>query len=190
MKQKIVRILCLIIAIFSSQAMAWEHEISVGYGFGKEIEEDYNNHGFMISGKFYKFRPLDERLILTIDGTVSHWHASSEHHKDLTTVALAPNFRAYFGDPYYLPRMNCTSIRPYLGVSVGPTYLSSQIYGERKQGSHLALQSTLEVGTEWGKPNSSIDLNLHLAHYCNAGLAKPNQGINILYILSIGYQFG
>lgn len=167
-----------------NSANAWQHEISIGYGFGKETEENYYNRGGVLSAKLYKFRPIDNTLIVTLDGTISHWTANTDKNKQLTTVALAPDFRAYFLNP------NCFRVRPYLGASFGPTYLSAERFGNRNQSSHFVFQTTIGGGTEIGIDRKrAIDLNLHLAHYCNAGLFRQNQGINILYIMTLGYQF-
>lgn len=182
--KKIIPLLFVgLISLVTSNAYAWEHEIAAGYGYGNEIEEDYSNQGYVLTGKFYKFRPIDDTLVVTLDGTVAHWTANVNHNKQLTTVAVAPSFRAYFANP------RCHSVRPYLDVSFGPALLSARQFGNRTQGANAAFQTTLEVGTEVGNQKRSLDFNLHLAHYCNAGIFKPNQGINILYIFTVGYQF-
>lgn len=177
-------LLALTLCLVFAKAFAWQHEIAVGYGFGKEVEQDYHNNGFVLTGKLYKFCPVDDRLIATIDGSISHWHSDTSHDNQTTTIALAPAFRAYFVKP------ECYKFHPYLGVSFGPTYLTNKQLGERAQGSHFAFQSTIEAGTEMAlKNNHNLDFNIHMAHYCNAGLARPNQGFDILYIFTIGYQF-
>lgn len=181
--KKIVALLVVLMGFGLGNVQAWQHEVSFGYGTGPESEEDYNNNGFVLSAKLYKFCPIDRYLIATIDGTVARWTNNSGHNESLVTVALAPAMRAYFFDP------RCNFVRPYLDASFGPTYLSAKQFGNRVQGSHFAFQTTLGAGTEIGNQRHSIDLNLHLAHYCNAGIVRPNQGINILYIFTVGYQF-
>ncbi len=179
----------IIILLFSTwvlfcytNAQAWTHEVAIGYGNSNEPEQDYNNSIYVLSGKFLKFR-VDKTLIATLDGTIGQWHAGTDEHSNLTNIALAPALRAYFANP------DRHMVRPYIGVSIGPTYLSEEQLGTRLQNTHLALQSTLETGTEIGSQQHSIDLNVHLEHICNAGLAVPNQGFNVLYIFSVGYQF-
>ncbi|MFT3741296.1 MAG: acyloxyacyl hydrolase [Gammaproteobacteria bacterium] len=167
-----------------SQAYGWEHEIAVGYGFGQEVGEDYQNQGFTINGKLYKFPKIDNTLYATIDGSLSHWTANTDTYSQLTTAAISANLRAYFANPLH------HTIRPYIAASTGPAYLSSEQFGDRRQGSHFDLQSTIEAGTEIAtSADRAIDINLHLVHYCNAGLFEPNEGFNVLYVFSIGYQF-
>ena len=177
-------IISFVSLLFCNLSWAWQHEIAAGYGYGKEVEQDYDNSGWEITGKFFRFPPVDNTLIFTLDGTVAHWRSNTPDNNQLTIAAIAPSARAYFFNPCY------NRVRPYLGVSFGPSYLSNKQLGNREQGSHFAFQSTLEAGTEIGLAHQrSLDLNIHLAHYCNAGLAKPNQGIDILYIFTVGYQF-
>lgn len=175
----------LALTLLSTRAIyAWDHEVSLGYGWGKEISEDYQNRAFVLSGKFYKFPKIDNTLIATIDGSVSRLHADTDQHQNLTTGAVALGLRAYFADP------DVHQVRPYLGVSSGPAYISDQWFGNREQGANFDIQTTLEGGVEFQlKHNRSIDVNLHMVHYCNAGLASPNQGFDVPYVLSIGYQF-
>jgi hypothetical protein len=168
----------ILFCVHFQNCKAWEHEVSAGYGFGREIGQSYYNHGISLSGKFYKTQ-IDKTLIATLDGTLASWTAGTPTDKYLNTAALAIGLRGYFADPAQ------HKIKPYLGVSWGPAYLSNQHFGTREQGSSLAMQVTLETGIEI----KNFDVNLHLAHYCNAGLANPNQAINVPFVLSIGYLF-
>lgn len=169
--------------IVQESALAWEHEIAIGYGSGTELQEYYKNSGYELSGIFYKFPKIDQNLIATINGTLGLWHADTDEFRNLTTAALSLGLRGYAVNP------DVHNFRPYAGVSFGPVYLSAEQFGEQVQNTHIAFQSQLGVGAEIGNTQRSIDLNFHMDHFCNAGLASPNQGYNILYIFSIGYQF-
>lgn len=164
-------------------AQAWDHEVSFGYGRSKEINYDYYNSGFFLNGKLYKFNAIDKTLIFTIDASVAHWNASTEKNKTLNTAALSGAFRAYFIAP------ENRAFNPYLTASFGPAYLSQNKFGEREQAAHFSFQTTLGFGTEILQKDHGFDIGLQLAHYCNAGLFNPNRGINILYVLSVGYMF-
>jgi hypothetical protein len=167
-----------------STAQAWDNEVSVGYGWGKEMSEDYHNQAVVVSGKLYKFNKIDDTLIATIDGTLAHIHADTANNNNVSLAAASLAFRAYFQNP------DLHKTRPYLGVSFGPAYLSNQQLGNRQLGANAALQSMFEAGIEFGLPKGrSIDVGMHLYHYCNGGIFTPNQSINIPYVLSVGYQF-
>lgn len=169
--------------VSTTTAYAWEHEVSVGYGSGTELEQDYTNSGFELGGVLYKFPNLDRTLIATINGTLGQWHADTADYRNLTTAAVSLGLRGYAVYP------DQHRFRPYVGVTFGPAYLSQQQFGEEVQGTNFAFQAQLGVGTEIGDHQHSWDLNFHLDHYSNAGLFPPNEGINILYMFSLGYQF-
>lgn len=176
-------LIAVIVMLFNVQAMAWEHEISVGYGGGKENQpRDYQNRATVINAKLYKFKKLDNTLIATIDASVSNLRSDTPDHNSIYSAAVAPALRAYFQNPDF------HDIRPHLDVSSGPVYLSSHQLGDNQLGSQIALQTTLGAGVEFGK-NHGFDLNFHFAHYCNGGIAPPNQGFNFPFIVSLGYQW-
>lgn len=182
--KKILAGLGLLALFININSYGWEHEVAFGYGSGEEVEETYNNNGFELSGKLYKFPKIDQNLIATIDGTLGQWHSEDpDNSNNLTTAALSLGLRGYLFNPAVY------TIRPYIGASFGPTYLSSEQFGEQVQGTHFAFQSQLGLGTEIGNQKHSVDLNFHMDHFCNAGIFTPNEGYDILYIFSIGYQF-
>lgn len=184
-EKKIYKTAALILglAALSTSAYGWEHEVAIGYGSSTEVEEYYTNSGFELSGIFYKFPKIDNTLIATINGTLGQWHADTEDYRNLTTAAVSLGLRGYAVNPEQ------HRFRPYIGASFGPVYLSQQQFGEQIQNTNIAFQSQLGIGTEIGDQKHSWDFNFHMNHFCNAGLAEPNEGIDILYIFSVGYQF-
>ena len=75
--------------------------------------------------------------------------------------------------------------KSYFMGAAGPAYLSSRQFGANTQGKNLTLQWFAGLGVE----HKSIDVNFRYMHYSNARLAKPDQGFNIQYLISIRYLF-
>jgi hypothetical protein len=109
---------------------------------------------------------------------LGQWYSSAPQNKHLTTAAISLALRFY---PFTID----DKYPSYLLASAGPAFLSSSQFGINTQASHLAIQTNLGLGMEF----NCIDVNLRLEHFSNAGLGKPNEGFNILYLLSIGYLF-
>lgn len=174
------RLIIFVLFIHCQGSLAWRHELSVGYGGGQEIDENYSNTLFVANAKIYKFPDIDQTLIATIDASVSWLHADTPEHNSLWSASLAPALRGYFINPHY------HMIKPYLEISSGPAYISKHKLGDQTQGGLYVLQSTLGGGIEFVKIHG-LDLNLHFAHYCNAGLYTPNQGFDFPFIVSLGY---
>ena len=169
---------------FSSPIFAWTHGISLGYGDSKELNESYSTYGLFVNGKVYRFKNIDPLLILTIDPSLGYWRTNTPKNNRLLTIAISAAFRAYF-----FPA-NHRMVTPYLLATFGPTYLSNKHLGTQEQGAHFAFQTTLGGGAElFPHNNHAVDVNLRMIHYCNAGLAKPNEGFDIFYVFSVGYLF-
>lgn len=184
-KAKPFVVLSLISAGFlANTAQAWNHEISAGYGWGQEVGEQYGNQTAIVYVTFYKFGYMDKRLFATIEGTYANLNANAPTHQSIDALALSLAGRAYAVDP------QLHKIRPYAGLSFGPAYISHTQLGNRRQGTHYIFQSMFVAGIEFGLPRErSIDIGLHMMHYCNADLARPNEGINVRYAVTVGYQF-
>jgi len=173
----------LLSSLYLQNALAWDQSISLGYGGGKEGGYDYYQQGLMLDYQVFPLAKLDKTLKFGFGGSLSNWHANSEANKNMASIAVSAVLRAYFAPP------EDKIIRPYLIGSFGPTYLSSRKLGEREQGSNFSLQTTLGAGSEFKLSKHEFDVSLKFVHYCNAGMSKPNQGIEF-YVLSIGYLFG
>lgn len=177
--------LFLMCSFYITSSFSWQRGISIAYGSGNEIDQNYRNRGVIIAGKLFKFPKIDDTLIATLDVSASEFHATTDHDKLLRTISIGIAPRAYFAPP------ECYVVKPYLGTSLGPCYLSAKRFGTREQGAHLAFQITLESGVEIDlDKRSSLDLNLRLIHFCNAGIFDPNEAINLFPTFGIGYLFG
>lgn len=180
--KSIFSIASFVVLIFlSKNIFGWNNEVSIGYGNSHEIYTDYNNSGFFLSGMLWK-KQVDKTLIFGIDGSCASLHAHTDSFKYTNTFAVSAELRGYFAP-------NEHTLNPYFAITSGPTYLTQRQLGVNEQGSHLALQSTIGGGVEWMLPKENgIDFNAKLIHYCNAGLASPNHGFEVI-MFSVGYLF-
>lgn len=166
-------------------AFAWRHDITFAYGQGREYSQNYNNSGYFIDGTLWPYWQIDPTLIFSLHGSVGFWQAHTDINKHNETLALSGAFRAYFIAPSTEKRIN-----PYLQFAIGPSYLAKHFLGHREQGAHWALQTWISGGVEWQFHHHRLQASIGLLHYCNAGLATPNQGYNIPLVIGVGYQFG
>lgn len=163
---------------FTISAFAWTHSIELGYGFSHDPNNTkYNNSGFLLSGDIWSFRHT-QWTNWSITGSLGKWHSSAPVNQNLTTGAVSLALR-------YYPWTNLNCYPGYLLVSFGPAALSNRQFGLNTQAKNITIQSNLGIGEEF----NHFDVNLRLEHFSNASLAKPNEGFNIMYLLSIGYLF-
>lgn len=121
------------------------------------------------------------------DASFAHWMTngnSNGDHRNISIVAFAPVFRLQTRDA-----IASTTIIPYLEGSVGLSALSQSYLGERNLGAHGAFQDLIGAGITFGCRHQ-YDLSYHYLHYSNAGLALPNEGIDVKVLLTFGYRFG
>ncbi len=176
MRKRILKGIMALLSFITINVYAWDHSIELGYGFSHDPNEiKYNNSGFLLTSDLF---PLSRGhyTFWSITGALGQWHSTAPTHQDLTTGAVSLALRLY-PMPNYYPA--------YLLGSLGPALLSSRQFGVNKQGSNLALQTNIGLGMEY----HSFDVNLRLAHYSNANIFNPNEGFNVLYLLSVGYLF-
>jgi lipid A 3-O-deacylase len=170
----------LFLCLITTVSFAWERSVELGYGYSHDSNNtNYNNSGFLLSSDVWPVWRND-LTYWTINGALGQWHTTAPTNNDVTTAAVALALRLY-------PLCNNMSAYPfYLLGSAGPAYLSHKQYGNNKQGSNLAFQLFAGLGVEL---NNQWDVNLRAMHYSNGGTSSPNQGYNILYLLSLGYLF-
>lgn len=179
MKQTFRRLsLVLGCGLISSAVFAWNHSVEIGYGFSHDPNHTrYNNSGILLSGDLLPLRRTPWTF-WSITGSIGRFYTTTPKNKNLTTAALSIALRFY-------PFMVAKEYPAYLLASFGPAALSSRRYGYNTQAQQLTIQSNIGVGVEF----KQVDLNLRLSHYSNASLGKPNEGFNLLYLLSVGYLF-
>lgn len=172
-------LLTVILGLWSLAALAWDYSIEAGYGYSHDPNHTrYNNSGVLINSDFLKL--WDSPWIRwSLFGSVGQWYSTAPVNKKLTTAALSITFRLY---PFYIP----TTCYPVYGfLASGPALLSSRRFGLNEQAQNITFQSDIGFGVEL----NHVDINLRWHHYSNANLSTPNEGFNILYLLSIGYLF-
>jgi hypothetical protein len=171
--------LIVILNFFAIQfSYAWDNSISFGYGKSHDPNHStFDNSGFLLSADMLGLKRT-KHTFWSINGSLGRWHTTTPINKKLISAALSLKLRAYLFDiesqyPFYL-----------LG-SAGPAWISNKRFGLNTQAGNLTIQTNLGLGTEF----NNFDINLRLEHFSNANLSRPNEGFNILYLVSIGYLF-
>jgi hypothetical protein len=183
MKKNVLLFISMLFSMILTETIfAWTYDVSLGYGRSK-VDDEYYQQGSMLDVQVFPFAKLDKTLIFGFGTSLADWHATAKENKRMITAALSAVFRAYFAPP------ETHKFRPYIATSFGPVYLSHKKLGKKEQGSNFSLQTTMGIGSEvelWGQ---ELNFNLKFVHYCNGGIFRPNQGIDIWYVFSIGYLF-
>lgn len=167
-----------ILYLCSFSVHAWNHSLEVGYGISHDPNHTkYRNSGAMLSSDLWSFY-CSRWTHWSLNGSVGQWHTTTPRNRDLTSGALSLALRLY---PFDLGN----NYKAYVLAAAGPAVLSDRHFGDNTQASNLTIQSNAGLGFEF----KCIDVNLRFEHFSNANLGDPNEGFNILYLLSVGYLF-
>lgn len=117
---------------------------------------------------------------------ISAAHFTTERYlnypHEISAIAFAPVVRLARVAPL------ANTLYPYAELSVGPSVLSHKMLGHRNLGSAFEFQDLLGLGLRFGD-QKQFELSCHYLHYSNAGIAKPNQGIDVKGLISLTYRF-
>lgn len=178
------RIITPLLFLCSVTAMA--DTVSLGFSDNKQANPE-RTHGAILT---YAHTPHHwawdnqgtwfNRADVAIAGSVAHWRTRSANtiagsRKTLTTAALAPELT--------LDIHRSQTVTPYFSLSVGPAYISTTIFGDRRLGEHWLFQDIAGLGVRWANWRAS----LNYLHYSNANLATYNAGVDIKWLLRVGY---
>jgi lipid A 3-O-deacylase len=106
------------------------------------------------------------------DLSLGHWSNDSRNrsHGSIADLGFTPVFR--------LQQTNPGAVAPYLEAAVGFHLLShTSVSPQRRFSTAFQFGDHLGLGLRFG-PRHAFDLGYRYQHLSNAGLKKPNQGIN------------
>lgn len=121
---------------------------------------------------------------LALNTSVGGWYTPDDTNrngkakKHLLTLAIGPQPSLCL---YQAPRWST-----YLVGSISGAYMSTTQFASQNLGSHLLFQDRIGLRAHLGEHMVTA---LEYVHYSNANLARPNQGIDIHWLLSVGYRW-
>ncbi len=118
------------------------------------------------------------RWLVSESGELSGFHALSANRWQHEEESI--NSVAY--SPVFVYRLKNASVS-YIKFGLGAAYLSDTRIKNRQLSTHFQFENQLGIGWQWKKH----DLGLMFMHYSNAGIEKPNHGIDML-LLSYTYR--
>ncbi len=122
-----------------------------------------------------------DRVSVYFEANYAHWHTNFfSTSRNYDAVGLAPFLR--------LSPVSFAEFKPYFELSVGAVLGSSDHFGKNDLGSNLNFQDTIGIGAILGKQQRFFAA-ARFFHYSNAGLAPPNTGITIPFLVTVGYLF-
>jgi lipid A 3-O-deacylase len=112
------------------------------------------------------------------EASVNYWRGSKRERSgnDIFAIAFSPVFAFRF----------CRDCKytPYVEAGIGAAVLFDTIIDNRDMSSTLQFEDRIGVGIKLG----DFDIHVRYMHYSNAGLSRPNDGIDI-FLAGLAYKF-
>ena len=105
--------------------------------------------------------------------SLNYW--KKKHYSSNLGIALSPVFA------YYLDYGN---FKPFVEAGIGVSYFKNTTIATRDISSHFLFEDRIGIGFIY----KNFEFSYRYMHYSNAGLVKPNRGIDI-FIVSFSYRF-
>mgnify|MGYP001177220108 FL=1 len=111
--------------------------------------------------------------------------------KKLWAISIYPQLTLFPSEDSWLSNQVLKTTTPYFFVrALGPTYLSNNTLGDRKQSKNLTFQAQVGLGILF-KTKSSKENFLFISwkHFSNANLFSENDGFDSPIVIGFGLKF-
>jgi len=180
MNSRVRRLAVFLVLFFGAGGRGYGGELIVGAGYGEQVglvgfEQD--NAVVDVLYDFYEIDRKDVRLSLGV-GVSQLWN----DYDDETVLigSVLPTLRYFFGES--------KRFRPYAFVTTGFSYMTEPGLGHQLLGGYFAFNDFFGVGSYLGGERL-WSASICWRHISNAGLFKPNAGIDVPVCLLVGRRF-
>jgi hypothetical protein len=172
------------VGLLIGAAVACRHaqgrELYVGAGYGEQIGLDGENQNNGIADIVYDFDHLDVNGFRFSIGAGFSWLWSDFDSQDVYLFCIVPRAR------YHLIKNG--GFRPFVFATVAPSYLSETTLGDQHLGGHFTFNNSFGIGVRMGD-EKAWSLSWCWRHISNAGLFKPNNGIDVPNCITLSREF-
>lgn len=147
-------------------------EVSFGIGESKDHIHIYRLGG-KVNFKSTWFESDYGKLSGYYEASLHYWEKGNDQ---IYGVAFSPVFVYYIG-------AGSDTFQPYVEAGIGAAYISKTKINGRNMATHFQFEDRIGAGIKIG----SYDFNARYMHYSNAGIEKPNDGIDI-FMFTVAYK--
>src|SRR5690606_20550884 len=155
--------------LYGSHALAQERNPG-GFGITAGFHGDYQRLGLIWESPSLWQHTFSggSRLDLVGQLGAAYWRSDSNlRPRNVWQFSAVPALRWTFSDAYYVE------------AGVGPTFFPRTNFADRELSTSLQFGSHVGVGM-YISPSSQIDLSV--THFSNAGIKRPNPGLNLVQL--------
>lgn len=157
-------------------------EVLFTVGAGPQHGTDQRNEQVSIDYSFYH-QNRSPRSGLSIGVSYTRLTTDAASNRSMEAYTLYPQLTLW-------PTRESLQGWSFFVRALGPSYISSNNLGARKQDNHFAFQAQVGLGYEVDLGNNrALLLQASFKHFSNANLFHDNDGIDIPFVFSLGYKF-
>ena len=185
------------IAVCSFFASVQADELIFNVGGGPQLGSDASgsgsrqtNHTIGVDYNFYRYE-RSPRSSLVIGASYTYLGTNTDTNDRIHALSVYPQLSMYPSETSWVHKLIPGDGQPFFYVrALGPTYLSSNQLGSRKQAKHFAFQAQLGIGATYRlKSDQQASFAIAWKHFSNANLYNENDGIDLPIVLTFGVTF-
>jgi hypothetical protein len=187
----------IVLLLCGSYGTAVADELHFNLGGGPQVGSDATssgesqvNHTVGIDYSFYR-HDRSKRSSFVVGASYTYMGTNSNEFDRIQALSIYPQLSMYPAPESWVHSLVPGDGQPYFYVrALGPSYISANRLGERKQANHFAFQAQIGIGAAYVlKSERQIIVSVAWKHFSNANLFNDNDGIDLPVVLNIGVQF-
>lgn len=186
-----VRSLGLVVLFgFGAWSAARANELLLSIGTGAQPGGDQTNRLASVDYRFYTFE-RSARQHISVGVVRTRLVTDTGIDREINAITVYPEFSYYPAAEGRIRESMPERVEPYFFTRfLGPSYISANTLGDRRQDKHFSFLAEIGVGflVEFGDRHRS-DFRISWKHFSNANWFDVNDGIDVPFVVSWGLRF-
>ena len=165
-------------------------QLLITAGGGPQPGSDQTNTTVGIDYSFFKHERSSRQHFLVGVG-YTYLHTNTDEFSSMHAISVYPQLNLYPArDGRFAQRFPDWAFPFFFVRALGPSYISSNQLGDRKQNKNFAFQAQVGAGFLFGlEAERRGFVSISWKHFSNANLFNDNDGIDLPLVISLGLRF-
>jgi|ETNmetMinimDraft_3_1059899.scaffolds.fasta_scaffold149159_1 hypothetical protein len=184
------KVLTAVFLFMSFSNVVVANDLILTLGGGKQPDSKQENKIVGLDINFFEYI-RSNRQTMNIGVSYTQLKTNFDTDKKLWAISIYPQLTLFPSEDSWLSNQVLKTTTPYFFVrALGPTYLSNNTLGDRKQSKNLTFQAQVGLGILF-KTKSSKENFLFISwkHFSNANLFSENDGFDSPIVIGFGLKF-
>jgi len=172
---------------FSTSILA--NDLILTLGGGKQPDSNQKNKTAGLDFNFFEYIRSNKQTV-NIGVSYTQLETNFNTDKKLWAISIYPQLTLFPSENSWLSKRALKTTTPYFFVrALGPTYLSNNTLGDRKQSKKLTFQAQVGFGVLFKRKSSKENfLFVSWKHFSNANFFSENEGFDFPIVIGFGLK--